>query len=88
VPLLRLLDATQREPGGAAGLVSRQSTTPMLVLEQQEMRGDLAFESGLLATRSHDVEKSPEEPLEVTRHSASLDSSRFTRVAERCHRSI
>ena len=88
VTLLRLVDTPQRGPSGAAGLVSRQPPAAILVFEQHEVRGEFAFEAGLLAAGSNGVDKSPEESSEVTHYLASLVNSRLTRPAERCHRSI
>ena len=49
VELLGPIDAAQREPRGAPGLVRRQAAAAILVLEEGEMRGELACEVLLTA---------------------------------------
>ena len=88
VELFGPIDAAQREPRGAPGLVRRQAAAAILVLEQGEMRGELAGE-----VRSPAI--GPEQrwaSLEKNRLSAAViprssRSSRLTSPAERRQRS-
>ena len=60
------------------GLVSLPPAAAILVFEQYEVRGEFAFEGGLLAAGSNGVDQLPQESSEVTHYSASLVNSRLT----------
>jgi hypothetical protein len=60
--LLRLLDTTERAPGGHARLVRRHATTLELVLDRRQMRLDLAGQFPLGARRTHGVDDTQKKP--------------------------
>jgi hypothetical protein len=60
--LLGTIDAAERQSRGATGVTGRQTATPVLVFEQQEMRCDLAIEALIIATGPHSADESLKEP--------------------------
>jgi hypothetical protein len=54
-------DAAERPPCRMANVLRRHASTPKLIFEQREMRGDLACEVWFPLSGSNDVRQSEEE---------------------------